>query len=438
VRPLVLIGVAGALVRVAYTLVLGRHVELGISDATFYSGAANLLAQGEGYVDVWRSLAEGETLRTAHHPPGWPALLSVFSFVGVDSELGHRLVGAVLGGVVVVAIGVVAMRVAGRTAGLVAAAIGALHPTLVAADGSLMAETFAGLAVLVIVLLALSTAEDPRWPAALALGAAIGAGTLVRGEALLYLPLVVLPVALVVARRRAPAVGAGIAALALVGVLALVGPWAVRNTLLFDEVVLISTNDSTVLAGANCEPAYRGPGIGGWHLDCVRPVGGTEVEEAAAWRTQGLDFLGENRGRLPVVVAARVARTWGFLGAFPPVAEGRHAGTQAVGNVVWLVLLLPGAVAGAVVLGRRRRLVELGVLLAPVGAATAVSILGFGMLRFRHPMELSAVVLAAVALATLWPRVPAVLRSRHASVPDRSGDGDPRAAPGPPAGAGRR
>lgn len=437
-RPLVLIGVAGALVRVAYTLVLGRHVELGISDATFYSGAANLLAQGEGYVDIWRSLAEGETLRTAHHPPGWPALLSIFSLVGVDSELGHRLVGAVLGGVVVVAVGVVAGRVAGRGAGLVAAGIAALHPTLVAADGSLMAETLAGLLVLLIVLLALSTVVDPRWSAALALGAAIGAGALVRGEALLYLPLVVLPVAVLAARRRTPAVGARVVALALVGVVALVGPWTVRNALLFDEVVLISTNDSTVLAGANCDPAYRGPGIGGWHLDCVRPVGGTEVEEAAEWRHQGLEFLGENRGRLPLVVAARVARTWGLLGAFPPVAEGRHPGTQAVGNVVWLVVLLPGAVAGAVVLGRRRRLVELGLLLAPVGSATAVSILGFGMLRFRHPMELSAVVLTAVAAATLWPRVPAVLRSRHASVPDRSGDGDPRAAPGPPAGAGRR
>lgn len=437
-RPLVLIGVAGALVRVAYTLLLGQHVELGISDATFYSGAANLLAQGEGFVDIWRSLLEGETLRTAHHPPGWPAFLAPFSLAGIESELGHRLVGAILGGVVVVALGLVAARVAGRSAGLLAAGIAALHPTLVAADGSLMAETLAGLLVLAVVLLGLSTAADPRWPVAWALGAAIGVGALVRGEALMYVGLVAVPVAVVVGRRRSPAAGLRVGLLAVAGVLVVVAPWVVRNTLLFDEVVLISTNDSTVVAGANCEPAYRGPGIGGWHLDCIQPVGGSEVEEAAVWRRQGLDYLNDNRDRLPLVVAARMARTWGFYDAFPPVAEGRHVGTQAVGNVVWLVVLLPGAVAGAIVLGRRRRLVELGLLLAPVAAATAVSILGFGMLRFRHPMELSAVVLTAIAVATLWPRVPAVLRSRHASVPDRAGDGDPRAASGPPAGAGRR
>lgn len=54
VRPLLAVGVAAAAVRVAYTLVVAQHVELGISDATFYSGAANHLARGDGFVDIWR------------------------------------------------------------------------------------------------------------------------------------------------------------------------------------------------------------------------------------------------------------------------------------------------------------------------------------------------------------------------------------------------
>lgn len=359
-RPLLAVGAVAAALRIVYTLVLGRHVELGISDATFYSGAANHLARGDGFIDVWRSLAEGTTLQTAHHPPGWPALLSVFSLLGVESEVGHRLVGAVLGGVVVVLLGLVAWRVAGRTAGLLAAALGAVHPTLVAADGSLMAETLAGAFVLLVVLAGLWVADGPTPRRALVLGLTIGAGALVRGEMLLYLVLVALPLAVLAARRAPDAVRtfARVGLPAAVGVVAVVLPWTIRNTLLFDEPVLISINDS----------------------------------------------LRANRGRLPAVVVARMARTWGVRDVLSPVAEGRHLGTQSVGNVVWLAALLPGGVTGAVVLARRRRTVELLLLLAPIVAATAVTVLGFGMLRFRHPMELATVVLTAVALTALLPR----------------------------------
>lgn len=405
-RPLLLIGLGAAAIRVGYTLALARHVELGISDASFYSGAANHLARGDGYIDFWRSVFEPTLVRTAHHPPGWPALLSVFSLLGVESELGHRLVGAVLGGLVVVLLGLVAWRVAGRRAGLVAAGLAAIHPTLVAADGSLMSETLAGGFVLLVVLAGLWTAQRPTPGRALALGLVIGGGALVRGEALLYLLLIAVPVAVTAAHRSPEAVRTflriGIPAAA--GVVAVVAPWTVRNALLFDDVVLISTNDSTVLAGANCDAAYEGPGIGSWHLDCIRPVSGTEAEQAATWRADGLHHARAHAERLPAVVAARVARTWGVFQAFPPEAEGRHVGTQTAGNVVWLAVLLPGGVAGAVVLARRRRFLPLGMLLAPVAAATVVSVLGFGMLRFRHPMELVAVVLTAVAASALLGR----------------------------------
>ncbi len=405
-RALLLVGAVATTLRVAYTLVLAQDVELGISDATFYSGAANHLARGDGYVDIWRSLAEGETLRTAHHPPAWPSFLSIFSFFGVQSQLGHRLVGAVLGGGVVVLLGLVAWRIAGRKAGVAAAVLGGLHPTLIAADGSLMTETLGGALVLVVLLLGHRALAAPRPGRMAVLGAAIGVAALARGEGLFYLGLVALPVA-VIAARRAPDglrtfVRAGVPA--ALGVFAVVLPWTIRNTLLFDEVVLISINDSTVLAGANCDATYDGPSIGSWRIDCIEPTGGTEVEEAAVWREQGTTHIRENVDRLPAVVVARLARTWGFREVVDPTAEGRHLGTQTAGNVVWLAVLLPGGVLGAAVLVRGRRLIELGLLLAPVAAASAVTVLGFGMLRFRHPMELSAVVLTAIALADALER----------------------------------
>jgi 4-amino-4-deoxy-L-arabinose transferase-like glycosyltransferase len=410
---LVVIGLLAVAVRVAYTLALGQHVDLGISDASFYSAAANHLADGDGYIDIWRTLAEGgldgEPIRTAHHPPGWPALLSVPSLFGVESQLGHRLVGAVIGGIVVVLIGILARQVAGRTVGLVAAGLAAAHPTLIAADGSLMSETLAGAAVLGVLLAALAAWRRPDRRTVALLGALVGLAALVRGEGLIYGAVLAVPVVWVAARRAGlPArdVATRLAILVAGGVL-VVAPWTVRNVVLFDEVVLISINDSTVLAGANCPSTYAGPELGGWDVNCVAPVGGNEVEEAAVWREQGLEHLRANVDRLPAVVAARLARTAGVWEPLEATAEGRHEGTQAVGNVVWLVVLAPGAVLGAAVLARRRRRAELLVLLAPVAATLVVTVVGFGMLRFRHSAELAAVVLTAVgatAVAHRWRR----------------------------------
>jgi len=401
VLALVAIGLAGVALRVAYVLALGQHVDLGLTDASFYSAAANLLAEGEGYVDIWRSLqfGTGGLLPTAHHPPGWPAFLAPFSALGVETQLGHRLVGAALGGVVVVLVGLLAQRVAGRRAGLVAAGLAALHPTLVAADGSLMPETLAGAAVLVVLLVGLQVAARPSVPSALALGAAIGASALVRGEGLAHLVLVGAPVALAVARHAGrPAAGLRTLGLAVAGTAAVVLPWTVRNAAVLDEPVLISTNESTVLAGANCDPAWSGPGIGGWDLSRVQPSAAGEVADADRWREAGLEHLRENADRLPAVVPVRVLRAWGFWAPLSADAEGRDQGVQRVGNVAWLGLLLPAGIAGALVLARRRERLALAVLLAPVLSATAISVVGFGMLRFRHPVELVAVVLAAVAV----------------------------------------
>jgi hypothetical protein len=66
--------------------------------------------------------------------------------------------------------------------------------------------------------------------------------------------------------------------------------------------------------------------------------------------------------------------------------------------------LAPLAVAGALILRRRGEL--LGFLLAPLALVVVVSVLGYGTPRFRVPLEIPLVVLAAVA-------VEAVVRARR-------------------------
>jgi hypothetical protein len=185
--------------------------------------------------------------------------------------------------------------------------------------------------------------------------------------------------------------------------LVVIAPWTVRNTSAFDRFVPISTNEATVLAGANCGPTYGGTDIGGWRFDCVSPSRTTdEGEQAARWRREGLDYMYDNRGRLPKVVTARVLRTWDL---FPPgkvvVNEGRTHWIARLETIAYF-LLLPLALAGALLLRGRR---ELWVLLAPVVIVTLVSAYGWGLTRFRHAADIAIVVLAGVALVELARRL---------------------------------
>jgi hypothetical protein len=103
---------------------------------------------------------------------------------------------------------------------------------------------------------------------------------------------------------------------------------------------------------------------------------------------------------LPLVAAARLARTWGLWRPFA-VPEGRRAWVQQIGAALYFVLV-PLAVYGVVLL--RRRGVPVLIAVAPFITVTVTALLAYGSIRFRHSAELSLVVLAAVALDQLLPR----------------------------------
>ena len=391
------IAVAGLAVRVAYTLLIAKDTS-GIGDFFFYHGQANLLAEGEGFVHPLFYL-EGIVAPSAEHPPLWPMVLSVTSWLGGTGFEAHRVTGCALGALVVVVVGLLGRSAGGERVGLLAAAIAAVYPTLVAADGSLMSETLYGLIVGVALLAALRLPDRLGLPAALGLGVLIGLSALTRAEGLLFLVLLALPACL--AGRRALGTRRALAAFAVacVGAAVVIAPWTIRNWSAFDQPVLISVNDSTVLAGANCDQSYSGPDTGFWILGCLaeRRPGGNEAKQAEVWREQGTDYIGDHLGELPRVAAIRVLRTWDLWQPRRQVgfAEGRDRTVQEIGTGVYL-LMLPLALIGAVLLRRRRFL--LYILLTPALAATISTIAGYGLPRFRHAAELVLVVLVAVAV----------------------------------------
>jgi hypothetical protein len=259
-----------------------------------------------------------------------------------------------------------------------------------------MSESLYGLLIAASLLLALRLREERTVGRAAALGAVVGLAALTRSEALLLLLLIGLPLT---GRALKPAL-----ALLAAAVLVL-APWTIRNFSAFDRLTLISHNDSTVLAGANCAETYYGYDLGGWRFDCIsnrRTF--KEGRQAATWRQQGVDYATANAARWPTVVPVRVLRTWDFWHPrrLLDSAEGRARWAETAGIVVYY-LLLPLAFGGSLLLWRRDRGAA-AILLAPALLVTFSSAIGYGNPRFRHAFELSIVVLAALALVRLAQR----------------------------------
>jgi 4-amino-4-deoxy-L-arabinose transferase-like glycosyltransferase len=399
--------------------------ECALGDQLFYNAAANRLAMGDGFVEPFDF--GSDPAPAADHPPltaivlapvSWLADRPPLEWVGDPTHLTHhRYTMAVIGTGLVLLVGLLGRRVAGNRAGWVAAGIAAVTPNLWVNDGLVMSETVTGVAVVGALLLALRLAERPSTGGAVALGAVCGLAALARAELLAFVPLLALPFL-----RRHWRVATGV----VVAAAAVLAPWVAFNVARFEEPVLLSTNDGIALAGSNCDGAYYGPAVG---LTMINPPDaciddphppGDQSEVARIYRERAFEYISDHQSRLPLVVAARVGRTWSLFRPLDMVTfnegEGREPWTTRLGLVAYYPTLV-GAVAGAVLLWRRHRRTELWVLAVPVITVTAGSAISYGQTRFRAAAEPSLAVLAAIALTALIPalqRVSARARTRGA------------------------
>jgi 4-amino-4-deoxy-L-arabinose transferase-like glycosyltransferase len=395
-----LVALAGLAIRLAVTLGPGRHVK-GIGDWYFFHWGANLNADGHWWLDPLLYTFKGRSLASAGHPPLWELLLTPVSWLGGTSYLAHRAVGCVLGAFTIVLCGLLGRRVGGERVGFAAAIVAALYPVFIGADSSLMSESLYGLLIAGALLLAFRLADGAGWRTAASLGAVIALAALTRSEALLLVPLLALPIALLRGPRAGRWLRAGAVVAAAVVVLA---PWTIRNWAEFGRPVLVSTNDGTLLAGANCDSTYHGRDIGFWDIECIskRRIA-NEAEQSVKWRAEGADYAFDHVGRWPAVVAVRVLRTWDFWQPRRMVlnAEGRWIRIDQAGVAVYY-LLLPLALFGGWLIRRRRT--ELLILLVPVVLVLVQSAIGYGIPRFRMAADVVIVVLAGVAIVSLLER----------------------------------
>lgn len=430
------IAVAALGVRVAFAVIVDPQV-LEVSDASAYHLLGRHLAEGRGYIRPFDLTLLGEVRPSAEYPPLLPALLAVAWLIGLESVDAQQLVLCVVGTATVVLIGLLGRELGGGRVGLVAAGLAAVYPMLFQSDAILMPETPFALLVATALLLTVLAVRNPSPARVVVAGVAVGLAALTRAEALLLAPLLFVP--LVVPALMPEATGdhpvpprrhVGLAVLALAAAALVVAPWSVRNAVRFDgAIVPVSNNLGTALDGANCDATWTGDRTGLWLYECF---GGfdlsdqDEAEAAAFHRARGLDHVGDNLGRLPAVVVAREARTFGLYRVAQQVAvesfEGREQSWQRAGTWMWWALA-PLAVAGAVVALRRRA--PVWPLLATYLSVVATTALTYGNQRFRVAAEPATVVLAAVALVALSDG----LRRRGSTSPSAGAPGRPATAP---------
>lgn len=428
--------VLGVVVRALYVLFVIDDVRSGL-DSIAYQILGGSLRDGTGYVGP-SSLFAGEPTPTAAFPPLYPAYQAAWQWLFDGGRTSVRLAGLVPAAATIALTALLGRRVVGPGVGLAAAALVALHPGLVAADGSAMSENLTVPLVLAAQLLALAVADSGRRAPALVLGLVAGLAILTRQDLALVGALLVAWIVLTMPgpwRSRA-----AVAVLVALGAGLVVLPWVVRNERAVDVAAVSTLSPSSALAGANCPSTYHGPDLGSWDFDCVlaaRPPtvveadgterAPTERELADAYRVAATDHARGDLGALPRVAAARQARAWSLWDprdlARRDADESRRYGVQVRARPIEAVLALVGVV-GLVGLLRRRG-ARAFVLVAPVLAVAVSVTVSYGNPRFNVTAQPSLAIGVAALAAALLRRIGATR-----DLGDRSPEREASAAPG--------
>ncbi len=414
---LALIVVGGLALRIAGIYIWYRH-PYTFGDAFYYHEAANLLAEGHGFVDPVTYILQPhhQVIQGADFPPLYTLYLSVASYAGYTSYFAHQVWTCLLGAATAGLVGFAGREVGGRRVGIVAAFIAAFYPNFWMNDLLVHSETLSMFMIAAVVLVSFKMWHRPRLLTAAVLGFVIGVAALARDELLVLVPVLLIPLALVV-RSEGVRVALGrrlkLAAISLLAVLVAVAPWSAFNLTRFQHPEFISTGLGVTLATANCNATYHGRVLGYWSLPCSYLSNPSSLGDESAQdlyeRNRALHYVSEHEGQAAVVALARIGRTFGLYAPIDQIKLDtyveKHPYLVGLAGLSLYYVFSLASIAGAVVLWRRRvTLLPFGAILVTDIIATVIS---FGQTRYRAPMEVVLAILTGVAfdalLARWWP-----------------------------------
>jgi 4-amino-4-deoxy-L-arabinose transferase-like glycosyltransferase len=409
------------LVCLALAVRVGVAVSLGLdtppepgSDQHEYDAYAWNVAQGRGYRGLSPDVEDQDHL-TAFRPP-LPSLVwaGVYRVWGQRYDL-IRLMHCAMGAAAVALVFFIGRRCFDERVGLAAAAVYAVFPTAVYFTIDLMSEALANLLVLGYLLVSLQFAERPSAGRAGLAGLLLGLCLLTRSNLALMVPMAGVW-ALWQFRHRWRDLALGLAIPVVAGLVLV--PWTVRNYLVFDAFVPLSTmGGSALLQGNNrivvTEPRYFGYCFWDSNIPEYRNLlkaPNDEVERDRVAKRLAIEWLKENPDKWGFLVQAKFRRAWSpFLYSETPRAF-RIGMLASWGPVVTLF-----ALAFIPTLWWFLKAGHAGWLLhlQPV-QFTLLSVVFFGYSRYRSPIEPVCIILALglVAAAARWLQNGTVSQSR--------------------------
>jgi 4-amino-4-deoxy-L-arabinose transferase-like glycosyltransferase len=420
-RTLLALGAIALLGLVARAYVVVNPVEHPADDSRAYYALSKAL-----YTE--QSFGGPEFRDASDWSPGAPFLYAAaFYATGGAREGTARIVEALLGVATILVIFALGWRLGGRGlgrwVGLFAAVAVAVYPPFIHTTGELMSEPPAMLTLPAAILAFLWASDrEETWPW-LVPGLLFGLTAMFRPEYLLVGAAFVLLSALRIWGQREWRFGLAGAAVLLVGLILPILPWTIRNAVVLDRVVPISTGGGKALYVGTYLPAdgeyqrvkallakrYLGRDLepGSPALDEVNPTElfdevADEVREEHPELTrdealgkagkENLDkYFGEDPGGYAAMTVRKVGRIWSS-----GVGE---AMSSTAGRVIQVFLVLLG-LAGFVLLGLRRRWWELVTLATPIVLVTAVGAISLAAPRRNEVLMTLVFLLAGLALSS--------------------------------------
>ena len=363
----------------------------------------------------------GPTFRdSSDWSPGAPLLYAAsFYATGGPREGVGRIVEALLGVAAIVVVFLLGRRLGGGPAGLIAAFAVAVYPPFIHSTGALFSEPPAILTLPAGVLAFLWASEQKRLRAWLLPGLLFGLTALIRPEYLVVGGAFAVLAAIRVGRARGWRPGLAGAALLVAAFLLPIVPWTVRNVVVLDRVVPISTGGGKALYVGTFLPAdgeyqrvkallakrylHRGLAPNSAALERVNP---TPLFDRVAARYPELPrdsalgkigkqnfshYFGEDPIGYMAMTARKVGRIWSS-----GIGE---AMSSTAGRAIQLLIVALG-LAGLGLLGWRRRWWELTAMATPIVIVTVVGAASLAAPRRNEVLMTLVFPLAAAALSS--------------------------------------
>jgi 4-amino-4-deoxy-L-arabinose transferase-like glycosyltransferase len=307
-------------------------------------------------------------------------------------------------------------RLSSVTTGVVAALVTTLQPYLVWHDVHVNREILDGFLLALLVLLALA-AHDRASPGLAVAAGAVGGLAILSNARLLLLPFVI---AAFVAWQPLAGRRALLTVLVLVGAVAVIAPWVVRNQVVIGCATI--TTDSRALWKANNSSTHGVLAGGGW-IDDVPDLPGVppwpekaagisvaaaqavdECAQSRFYRDKVFDFWRDDpgeKGRLALQAVGMLWSPFPSVTADDPGQQGLSDLLQRTVEPAFTILLYAFALWGAFLAPRR----FVGLTAALLAYNTLAAMAFAGTTRYRVPWDFLLALLAAFALERAWALV---------------------------------